>query len=119
MDFDSLKDYCLWKPGTSEDFPFNMKTFVFKVGPKIFAFIGLENDPLRVSLKCDPEWAEELRDRYTSVIPGYYMNKRHWNTVILDQNVPDELVYRLIDHSYELVFKKLKKSERESIASGK
>jgi len=115
MDFNSLKDYCLGKPGTSEDFPFDMITLCFKVGTKIFALVGLENDPLRVNLKCDPEWAEELRDQYTSIIPGYHMNKRYWNTVILDENVPDELIYRLIDRSYELVFNGLRKSDREKI----
>jgi len=97
--------HCLSKPGAEETTPFGPDTLVYKVGGKIFALTSPDDFPPRVNLKCDPERAIELRDRYESILPGYHMNKRHWNTVILDGSVPSALVRELVDHSYQLVAK--------------
>ena len=116
MTLEELRAICLAKPGTHEDFPFGPDTLVFKVMGKLFALCGVSNDPLAVNLKCEPELAELLRGKYDAVTPGYHMNKRHWNTVALDGSVPKEEVLELIDLSYSLVVKGLKKSERERLA---
>lgn len=102
MDIELLRGHCLSKPGVTESFPFGEDTLVFKVKEKIFALANLDGDPT-VNLKCDPSLALELRERYASVIPGYHMNKKHWNTVLLDGTVPDKEVFSWIDHSYNLV----------------
>ena len=102
MDIETLRDYCISKPGTTEGFPFGDDTLVFKVKGKIFALANLEGD-LRINLKCDPEYAIELREHYPCVIPGYHMNKKLWNTIIADGSVPDREIIRWIDHSYNLV----------------
>jgi predicted DNA-binding protein (MmcQ/YjbR family) len=102
MDIISLREYCIAKAGVTESFPFGDDTLVFKVNGKIFALASLEGD-LTVNLKCDPAIAIELRERYPSVIPGYHMNKKHWNTVLLDGSIPDKEVFSWIDHSYDLV----------------
>ncbi|MCK4622063.1 MAG: MmcQ/YjbR family DNA-binding protein [Desulfuromonadales bacterium] len=112
MDFETLRNYLLAKAGAMEDFPFDDKTLVIKVGGKMFALLGLNEEPLRVNLKCDPLKAEVLRQRYPAVLPGYHMNKRHWNTVVLDGSVPEEEVLAMIDESYELVVKGLPKAQR-------
>ena len=117
MSIDQLRTYALGKPGTSEDFPFGEDTLVFRVLGKIFALASLDTVPLRVNLKCDPELAVELRERYEAVTPGYHMNKKHWNTVELDGSIPAREVERMIDHSYELVAKGLTKKQREDLAS--
>ena len=85
-----------------ETFPFGDDTLVFKVKEKIFALVNLDGD-LSINLKCDPVLAIDLRERYSSVIPGYHMNKKHWNTVLLDGSVPDKEVFSWIDHSYDLI----------------
>jgi len=105
----------LSKQGAREDFPFDMNTLVMKAGPKMFALIGLENDPLRINLKCDPEHAEALRALYPAVTPGYHMHKRHWNTVILDDTIPDDVLYEMINESYDLVVESLTRRQREEI----
>jgi predicted DNA-binding protein (MmcQ/YjbR family) len=105
MDLPDLIAHCLSKPGAEETTPFGPDTLVYKVGGKIFALTSPDEFPPRVNLKCDPERAIELRDRYESILPGYHMNKRHWNTVILDGSVPTALVRELVDHSYQLVAK--------------
>jgi len=105
MDLPDLIAHCLSKPGAEETTPFGPDTLVYKVGGKIFALTSPDDFPPRVNLKCDPERAIELRDRYESILPGYHMNKRHWNTVILDGSVPSALVRELVDHSYQLVAK--------------
>lgn len=115
MNLDNIKKHCIGKPGAMEDFPFDFTTMVFKVGNKIFALTDINDDPLRISLKCEPMYAISLRQDYKSIIPGYHLNKLHWNTLILDGTVPDKLVKELIDHSYELVFKSLTKDKREEI----
>ena len=111
--FAQLYDYCINKTGAIEDYPFDEKTLVFKVGGKMFALTGVETLPPRVNLKCDPERALELRERYEAIQPGYHMNKKHWNTVLLDGSIPEDLVCELIDHSYELVLASLPKRSRK------
>jgi predicted DNA-binding protein (MmcQ/YjbR family) len=106
MDLPDLIAHCLAKPGAEETTPFGPDHLVYKVGGKIFALTSPDDFPPRVNLKCDPERALELRDRYDAIIPGYHMNKRHWNTLILDGSLPDKLIRELIDHSYLLVAKK-------------
>jgi predicted DNA-binding protein (MmcQ/YjbR family) len=102
MDIVTLRDYCLLKKGSAESFPFGDDTLVFKVKEKIFALVNLDGD-LSINLKCDPALAIDLRERYSSVTAGYHMNKKHWNTVLLDGSVPDKEVYSWIDHSYNLI----------------
>ncbi|TVQ78889.1 MAG: MmcQ/YjbR family DNA-binding protein [Flavobacteriales bacterium] len=114
MDVESLRQYCLQKPHTTESFPFDEVTLVFKVHGKVFAIIGLEWENTAINLKCDPEKAIELRETYPGmVIPGYHSNKRHWNTVYTESLSP-LLVKEWIDHSYDLVFAKLPKRLRDS-----
>lgn len=108
MDIESLRDYCLKKKGVTESFPFGEDTLVFKAGEKIFALANLDGD-LSINLKCDPAYALELREHHASVTPGYHMNKKHWNTVILDGTVPDKEIFSWIDHSFELITGKQKK----------
>jgi predicted DNA-binding protein (MmcQ/YjbR family) len=103
MDAESFREYCLDKPGATEDTPFGPDNLVFKVGGKMFALLAIDAVPSAVNLKCDPDLALELRDRYEDVQPGYHMNKKHWNTVILEGGVPDAQLRTMIDHSYELV----------------
>jgi predicted DNA-binding protein (MmcQ/YjbR family) len=102
MDIESLREHCIAKKGVSESFPFGEDTLVFKAAGKIFALVNLGGD-LSINLKCDPALAIDLRERYSSVTPGYHMNKKHWNTVILDGSVPDKEIQSWIDHSYELI----------------
>jgi predicted DNA-binding protein (MmcQ/YjbR family) len=102
MDIVMLRDYCISKKGSTESFPFGEDTLVFKVNGKIFALVNLDGD-LSINLKCDPAFAIELRERFSSVTPGYHMNKKHWNTVTLDGSVPDREVLLWIDHSYNLI----------------
>jgi predicted DNA-binding protein (MmcQ/YjbR family) len=109
MNIESLRDYCLQKEGAEETLPFGPDTLVFKVGGKIFLLVGLDEEELRFNVKCDPEKIEELRENYHCVLPGYHMNKKHWNTIVVDGSVPDKLLKEWIDHSYELVLKPAKK----------
>lgn len=114
MDIEKLREYCISKKGVAEDFPFGEDTLVFKVGGKMFALTGLDGD-LSINLKCDPELAIELRERYPAVQPGYHMNKTHWNTVFIDGSVSDKLVCEWIDHSYDIVVSKMPKKMREAL----
>ncbi|MCD4769609.1 MAG: MmcQ/YjbR family DNA-binding protein [Bacteroidales bacterium] len=102
MNIEELREYCISKPGATEGFPFDEKTLVFKVNAKIFAFTNLDG-PLTINLKCNPEMAIELREHYEAIMPGYHMNKKHWNTLQIDGSLPSSLIKDLIDHSYELV----------------
>jgi len=102
MNIESLREYCISKKGATESFPFGEDTLVFKVTGKIFALVNLDGD-LSINLKCDPTFAIELRERYSSVTSGYHMNKKHWNTIYLDGTVPDKEVFLWIDHSYDLI----------------
>lgn len=105
MNFETIRDYCLTKPGATESLPFGPDTLVFKVKGKIFLLMGLDEDPLSFNVKCNPERAEELREQYDCVQPGYHMNKKHWNTIVIDGSVSNKLLKEWIDHSYELVAK--------------
>jgi predicted DNA-binding protein (MmcQ/YjbR family) len=102
MNIETLREYCISKKGADESFPFGEDTLVFKVNGKIFALVNLDGN-LSINLKCDPDFAIELRERYASVSSGYHMNKKHWNTVLLDGSVPDKEAFSWIDHSYELI----------------
>jgi len=102
MNIEELREYCISKPEVSESFPFDEDTLVFKVRDKIFVLTSL-TPPFNINVKCDPELAVSLRERYSFVIPGYHMNKKHWNTVMIDDTVSDSLLREWIDHSYELV----------------
>jgi len=102
MNIETLREYCLSKDAVIESFPFGDDTLVFKVNGRIFVLANLEGD-LTINLKCDPTVAIELRERYTSVIPGYHMNKKHWNTILADGSIPDKEIFSWIDNSYNLV----------------
>jgi predicted DNA-binding protein (MmcQ/YjbR family) len=110
MDLGQFREYCLGKPGAAESTPFGPDVLVFKVGGKMFALAALDEVPARVNLKCDPDLALELRDRYEQVTPGYHMNKQHWNTVEIQGSIPEAELRKMIDHSYDLVVKTAAKS---------
>ena len=112
MTRDQVLDVCSGLPGAVEDYPFGDEVAVFKVGGKMFALVMLTGEPGSMNLKCDPDWALELRARHEAVRPGYHMDKRHWNTVDLDGTVDDDELRELIAHSYELVIRRLPKGER-------
>lgn len=117
MNIEEFREYCLLKKGVTEELPFGPETLVFKVMGKMFALAPMDSYPFRANLKCEPERAAELREQYEEIQPGYHMNKQQWNTVIIeDGRLPRSLVCELIDHSYDEVVKKLKKSEREALA---
>lgn len=99
MNIELIRDHCISKPDATESFPFDDDTLVFKVNGKIFAMVNLYGET-RLNLKCDPELAIELREKYMAVQPGYHMNKRHWNTIAIDGSTPDALILDWIDHSY-------------------
>jgi predicted DNA-binding protein (MmcQ/YjbR family) len=105
----NVEEYCLGMPGAQEDYPFGPDAAVFKVGGKMFALTQPPGKPERINLKCEPTLAIKLRQRYPNkVIPGYHMNKTHWNTIVLDGSVPDEEIEKMISHSYQLVAPKIK-----------
>ena len=114
MHIEQFREYCLSLKGVTEEFPFGEETLVYKVMGKIFALTGLDNFE-SVNLKCDPELAIELRERYDGVTPGYHMNKKHWNTVSTHAGIPDKLLYEWIRHSYDLVVSSLPKKLREEL----
>ncbi len=98
-----LRAYCLDRLGASEDYPFGPDVAVYRVKKKIFALASLDEEPFQFNLKCDPEYAQALRKNYPQITPGYHMNKRHWNTIIPDSDMPLDLIHEMIDHSYQLV----------------
>ena len=106
---------CAAKAGAVETHPFGAETTVYKVGGKMFALLPRGAEPPRVSLKCDPEWSEVLREAYAAVQPGYHLNKKHWNTILLDGSIPDDEVEELIEHSYELVVDSLPQRVRSEL----
>lgn len=116
MNIEIIRKYCLAKPGVTEGFPFGEDTLVFKVASKIFLLAGLDEIPLRINLKSDPEKAIELREKYESVLPGYHMNKKHWNTVIIDGSVSRNELIEWIDDSYNLVVKNLKSEDFKKLS---
>jgi predicted DNA-binding protein (MmcQ/YjbR family) len=113
MDLETVRNYCLQKAGTEESLPFGPDVIVFKVNNKSFLLLPLDTDDLRFNVKCDPDLAEELRAQYPCVLPGYHMNKKHWNTIIVDGSVPVNQVKEWIDHSYYLVEKGNKTSKKK------
>lgn len=117
MNFEDLREYCLRKPFVSEGFPFDQSTLVFKVGGKMFALTDIDNFD-SVNLKCDPEKAIDLRETFSGIIAGYHMNKKHWNTVVINADVPDLLFKQMIDDSYELVYRSLPKKMKDELALG-
>jgi predicted DNA-binding protein (MmcQ/YjbR family) len=112
MNIESFREYCLKKPKAIETTPFGPDNIVFKVEGKMFALAALDEVPPAANLKCDPDLALELRDRYEQVRPGYHMNKKHWNTVDLDGVIPEREIKKMIDHSYDLVVQSLPKSKQ-------
>jgi predicted DNA-binding protein (MmcQ/YjbR family) len=112
MNMEELRDYCLGKAGAEECFPFGPETMVFKVGGKVFLITSL-TEGNEFNVKCDPERAIELRERYDDVRPGYHMNKRHWNTVRMSGSLKARELREMIDHSYEIIVKALPKKVRE------
>lgn len=117
MHIEEFRMYCLGKPMVTEEFPFDETTLVFKVMGKMFALTGLDETEFKVNLKCDPERSLELREEYESIIAGFHMNKKHWNTVKPDGSISNELFKELIDHSYDLVVKGLPKKMRDQLRS--
>jgi predicted DNA-binding protein (MmcQ/YjbR family) len=115
MDAAALRSCCLGHAGATEEFPFGPETSVFKVAGKLFAISALDRTPLEVSLKCEPELAEQLRAGYPAIRPGYHLNKRHWNTVTLDGSLSDQHVRDLVEDSYDLVVSALPKRVREQL----
>ena len=103
MDLENIREYCLSKSGAEETLPFGPDTLVYKINGKAFLLMGLDREDLRFNVKCEPDLAEELRAAYPCVLPGYHMNKKHWNTIVVDGSVPWRQLKEWIDHSYELV----------------
>ena len=115
MNIESLQQYCLSKKGVTEEMPFGPDNLVYKVGGKMFLLASLDTIPLRFNAKCDPEEAVLLRDQFPAVLPGYHMNKKHWNTITVDGTVGDKTLQQWIDASYDLVFNCLPKKTKEEI----
>lgn len=114
MDLSALQSYLLAKPDTREDTPFGPDALVYKVRHKLFAIL-IPGKPARLNLKCDPQQALILREQYPAIIPGYHMNKRHWNTLILDGSLPPGLAEHLIDHSFALVVAGMPKKQQTGL----
>jgi predicted DNA-binding protein (MmcQ/YjbR family) len=112
VDPNELKAACLGLNGAVEEFPFSPGLSVFKVGGKIFAISALDDLLLKVSLKCDPDLAVRLRAEHPAIVPGYHLNKRHWNTVTLDGSLPDRLVHEMVEDSYDLIVSRLPRAQQ-------
>ena len=112
MHIENFRNYCLSLTATSESLPFDENTLVFKVGSKMFALTSLSNPVFSVNLKCDPDYALELRENYTCITPGYHMSKKHWNSIAPNDCLDKELFYQLVMDSYHLVIAKMTKKER-------
>lgn len=115
MNLEELRDYCISKKGVEETLPFGPETLVFKVMGKAFLLTGFDSDPVQFNVKCDPEKAIELREHYSCVLPGYHMNKKHWNTIIVDGSATGKLLKEWITDSYDLVVSGLTKIEKEKL----
>jgi predicted DNA-binding protein (MmcQ/YjbR family) len=113
MNIENLREYCLSKPGVEETLPFGPDTLVYKVTDKVFLLTSLDEERLSFNVKCDPDRAIELREQYTCVQPGYHMNKKHWNTIIVDGSVPLKQLKEWIDHSYDLVASRAPRKTRK------
>ncbi len=114
MNIEELREYCLNKKGVMETFPFGEETLVYKVGDKVFLLAGLDEAD-RFNAKCDPERAIELRAEHEEIIPGWHMNKKHWNTVYMTGRLTNKQLKEIIDHSYQLVFDGLPKKIKAEI----
>ncbi|MBL7920868.1 MAG: MmcQ/YjbR family DNA-binding protein [Bacteroidia bacterium] len=114
MSIEEIREYCLLKRGVTESFPFDNETLVFKAG-KMFLLTGLNSNPVQFNVKCDPQIAIELREKYDFVQPGYHMNKQHWNTVTCDGRATKKQIFEWIDHSYDLIVQSLPKKQREEL----
>ena len=119
MDLEQFREYCLSKVAATESTPFGEDVLVFKVAGKIFALAALDEIPATVNLKCDPDVALELRDRYQQVQPGYHMNKKHWNTVEIDSGVSEAELRKMVEHSYDLVVRALPRTQRDQLTRQK
>lgn len=115
MDAATLRRFCMELPGTTEDLPFGEELLVFRVRGKIFALLALDEHPLWVNLKCDPDRAIALRQQHTGIRPGYHMNKRHWNTVVQDGSVSDGLLGELVRHSRDCVLAGMTRAQRQGL----
>lgn len=116
MDLTEIRNYCMKKSGSTEDFPFDFDVLTIRLSRKIFLLTNIKSTPLKINLKCDPENALRLREIFKGkIIPGHHMNKKHWNTVIIDGSIPDYEVYKMIDESYALIYKGLNCKQKESI----
>jgi predicted DNA-binding protein (MmcQ/YjbR family) len=116
MNIEEYREYCICKPGVTEGFPFDLNTLVFKVMGKMFALTNIDLF-VSINLKCDPDYAIELREQYEGIKPGYHMSKKHWNTCDTKNDIPDELLKKLIDNSYDLIISKLTKALKEELKS--
>lgn len=114
MDANEILDYCLAKKGVTESFPFDNETLVMKVGTKMFLLMALEKQPLAINVKTDPEWSAELREQHPQITGAFHMNKTHWNSVMVD-GLKRDLIFKMIDQSYDLVLNSLTKKVREEI----
>ncbi len=114
MEIQDILEHCALKKGVEETFPFDNETLVLKVGGKMFLLVPLEKFPLTISVKTDPEWSEELREKYSQITGAYHMNKTHWNSVVCE-GLKKDLIFKLIDSSYDLIFSSLTKKKREEI----
>jgi predicted DNA-binding protein (MmcQ/YjbR family) len=112
---DALRDLCLTFRGSEETFPFGFETSVFKVAGKMFALSRLAGDPLSVSVKCEPLLAEQLRTAHAAITPGYHLNKRHWNTVLLDETLPEQMIADMVEDSYDLVVSTLSRARQRAL----
>ena len=117
LNVESIRDYCLQKQNTTEEMPFGPSVVVFKVNNKMFCLMSLDEQPTTINVKCEPEKAIELREQYLSVLPGYHMNKQHWNTVIVDGLISPKIIKEFIDDSYNLVNKKLTPKKKKNSKS--
>ena len=115
MQRDALRDLCLSFQGSEETFPFGFETSVFKVAGKMFALSRLDGEPLSVSLKCEPMLAEQLRAAHPCITAGYHLNKRHWNSVLLDGALPEQMVADMVEDSYDLVVSKLSRTRQRAL----
>jgi predicted DNA-binding protein (MmcQ/YjbR family) len=115
IEAEELRDLCLGFSGSVETFPFGPQTSVFKVAGKMFALSHLSGDPLSVSLKCEPLLAEELRAAHPAITPGYHLNKRHWNTILIDGSLPERMVADMVEDSYDLVVSQLPRAQRRAL----
>ena len=117
MTLEDFKKYCLNKKGVKEYFPFDDEVLVFKVASKMFALTNIKSSDFKISLKCEPLLSIDLRMDFSAIEPGYHLNKKHWNTISIDESIDDQRIYWLLDLSYDLVFKGLKKAEKAEINS--